>query len=578
MGWLSDLRQKKRQQTFREQNIQTISQALQEDIPKDELVELIDLLNEPEMQEPLFANVEALSTQKNLDDVLRMRFKMQVSSVLSDPSDKERMADILNRFENSTPLSAQKSTRLIDRLQFEDRDTPVSPTEQIRERIRQTRNDIKDRVSFHSRKVHNHVRPLADMANEGLKGLTQSVKDRVQAFKDTYRTKTLAYTNEQNWKIALDKGVTTNQIERVSEQLSLPEVRYGLIQHADTLFTQEAMTPQLAANIYYGIEPYLNADNPEHEGFLMAFNQYAESVLENDADRVAESVSTDQQPTQNEPIFDTAVVHEASSSDKMKACETIVNYTMLKYGLTDYSLDETNAIIAKQVDTLQETTSFVGFNKDGAHVWAVETDKGIERLDDASVEASILDIYTAQAEQNAQENGYTKGIEVKEYGQDGNTLFADSLLMQQLMNKYDISNLQYAIETSIDRPDIKQAELLTMENGELIWGVPFEGDMHKIKDSEMEQTFVEQYNDTMKTKYSMSDVIPFPEPPETDDTVYFDRLSTEFNQEYDEEERLMQHHNNHAPSDEDIPPLPDDADMPPLSFDGLETKMHHQQG
>ena len=598
MGLLSDLRQKRRQQTFRDQNMRMIGQALQNDLSKDELTELIDLMGEPEIQEPLFAHVEALGRQSQLDDVLRTRFKVQTARLLSDESDKSRVADILDRFGAVNMSDTKETIKLTDRLHLVGRDTPLSYTDQLKERIRQTRNDITDRVSYHSRKVHNRVRPLTDMTRDGLKGLTRGVKDRLQSFKDSYRTRALAYDNEQNWKAALDKGVTGEQIERVAEQSSLPEVRYGLIQHADSLFNQSSMTPKLAATVYYELEPYLNGNNPEHDNFFTAFNRYAsnftnvqesgETTQESPATvrESGETVQTTEGKVQDEKVFDTVVTQESSKEDRANACDYIVNYTMNKYELTDNSL-ESQSVIAEQVSTLKETTSFVGFNQSGEHVWEVQTDEGVERLGDEEIEKSVLDIYTEQAERHAQANGYTNGITVKTYGEEGNTVFKDSLLMQHLMTKYNIDELPYTVETGNDQPDIKQAELLGVENGELMWGVPFNGDIHKIKDSDIEQAFIEQYGESLQSYGLLHDVIALPETAEVEDTDYFDQLSDAFNQEYDEEARLMQHHDKFAPSEHDAPPLLDDHDAPPppeeddrlsLSFDGLDEQMQSQRG
>lgn len=521
MGLLQDLRNARNERTKVERNTETIGRELNRDLSKDDLLDMINLMDAPEVHNPLFVHAEAFGRQPEMDDVLRMKFRLRAADILGREN-HDRLSDVMNRFGRAemNEEDTQDNRRLVDKLLLTGRDDEPYFVDKVTDRIRQTRQDINDRVEYQKQKikgrskefsqsVERRVRPFVDVAHDSVRGIIQGVKTRVQSFKDDYRTRQRSIENAQNWEAALDKGVSADQIKGVIDHADFPEVRYGVMKHASKLFEQDSMTPELATDLFYAYQPHTNAQNKDHERFYTHLETYAKNVVElaeEDTSSVGPSETPQAQGTEteqsdsNEALYDTAV--------------------------------ESNR-------TEQNTTP------DSPKQTVTSEDKAADSW-------------------------------LSEYGDSDTIKFESSQTLSRLMARQGMDRLPDLAKTS-DEMDVRQAQLLGIsQSGDAVWGVPDNGEIRHLSDEELESAFMAQYGEPVAEQdVSLPEYLSIPPEPDLQEGYsFFDQLADEFNQQWNDEEALMQ---EGAPDEYYAPPLQEEDDVPPLSFDGLEENAYEYE-
>lgn len=588
MGLLNDLRNKRIQRTRVEINTEILGKEFNRDLEKDDLSDMIQRMHDPEVHIPLFTHAEAFGRQPEMDDVLRAQFRMRALDILGDPADSTKLNTVMERFNRTakTDDMEQDNTRLVDKLALAGQNDEPLMLDRIAQRIQDTRQDIDDRVAHQKQKVkqvsrnasyaiERRLRPLADVAEDSVKGIVQSVKTRVQSFKDDYRTRQLAFDNAQNWETALDKGVSEEQIKNVIEHADFPEVRYGVMKHATKLFEQDSMTPELATDLFYAYQPHTNAQNKNHERFYKQLESYANSVVEQSLGDTS-PIGPSDMPSDDESghAFDPTVVTQPSESDTLAATTTLMSYSLANDGQSTYVSEELR-------DELDEHLTFAGYNKDSENVWEHRTDDGTVMIDDDQAEGIAMVVYTNVVTQNMIANANIQPAPksdslLSEYGSSNVVKFENSHTLSRLMARNGIDTLPELQRTS-DDIDIRQAQLLGInDTGDAVWGVPDNGDIRHLSDDELEDAFMEQYGKTITGQD-----IPLPdhrdEPAATQDNdSFFDQMADAFNEQWSDEDALMQE-GAPLPDEQNAPPAPDDEDIPPLSFDGLDEQDYEQK-
>lgn len=416
MGLLQNLRDRRNQQTRVERNAETLRRELSRELTKEDLSDMIRLMDEPEVHKPLFENAEAFGRQPEMDDILRAQFQLKALDILGrDSKELESVMSVFN--EASDTYEADKDTRrLSDKLLLAGRDEYESVTDRIANRIQTTRQDINDRVAYQQEKVKNkirsidrsierRVRPLVDVAQDSVKGMLQGVKDRVQSFKDDYRTRQITIENAQNWEIALEKGVSAEQIESVIEHADYPEVRYGVMKHASALFEQDAMTPELATELFYAYQPHTNAQNEMHERFYNQLETYANTVVEqSETNELSSSPEDDPQVAETPKESVREIIEETPLED-----ETSKNYFLSEYGAADVVAFENSNTLSRLmsrngIDTLPDLprtdegfdvrqAQLLGISTQGDAVWGVPDNGEIRHLSDDELEEAFMRQY-----------------------------------------------------------------------------------------------------------------------------------------------------------------------------------------
>lgn len=416
MGLLQNLRDRRNQQTRVERNTETLRREFSRELTKEDLSDMIRLMDEPEVYKPLFENAEAFGRQPEMDDILRAKFQLRALDILG--RDSEELESVMSAFNNGSNIyEADKDTRrLSDKLLLAGQDEYESVTDRIANRIQTTRQDINDRVAYQQEKVKNkirsidrsierRVRPFVDVVQDSVKGMLQGVKDRVQAFKDDYRTRRITIENAQNWEIALEKGVSAEQIESVIEHADYPEVRYGVMKHASALFEQDAMTPELATELFYAYQPHTNAQNEMHERFYKQLETYANTVVEQ-AETNELSVSPNEYAQQVETPKESAreIIEETPlEGDASK------NYFLSEYGAADVVAFENSTTLSRLmsrngIDTLPDLprtdegfdvrqAQLLGISDQGDAVWGVPDNGEIRHLSDDELEEAFMRQY-----------------------------------------------------------------------------------------------------------------------------------------------------------------------------------------
>lgn len=418
MGLLKNLRDRRNQQTRVERNAETFRREFSRELTKEDLSDIIRLMDEPEVHKPLFENAEAFGRQPEMDDILRSQFQLKTLDILGrDSKELESVMSVFN--EGSDTYEADKDTRrLSDKLLLAEQDEYVSVKDRIAKRIQTTRQDINDRVDYQQEKVKNkirsidrsierRVRPFVDVAQDSVKGMLQGVKDRVQSFKDDYRTRQITIENAQNWGTALEKGVSAEQIESVIEHADYPEVRYGVMKHASALFEQDAMTPELATELFYAYQPHTNAQNEMHERFYNQLETYANTVVEQSEneknelsispEEYAQSVETPKESVR-EVIEETQLEGDASK-----------DYWLSEYGADDVVAFENSRTLSRLmsrngIDTLPDLqrmddgldvrqAQLLGISEQGDAVWGVPDNGEIRHLSDDELEGAFMEQY-----------------------------------------------------------------------------------------------------------------------------------------------------------------------------------------
>lgn len=525
MGLIQDLRNKRNQRSHIERNSDTLRKELQRDLPREELEELISLMDEPEVHEPLFEHLEALGRQPGLDSALRTQFRVKTARVLGDDKDQARLHDVFDRFDEATNTysNGQNNNRLSDRLQLSGRDDPLTFTERMRQRIKETRQEFNDRVDYQKQKitqgvnqmkenvqdkaheasnaVERRVQPVVGMVQDNVRGLVHGVKNRVQSFKDDYRVRKLAVENAQNWEKALENGVDAEQIQDAIDHAGYPEVQHGLMKHADKLFEQDAMTPDLAKKLYFAVSQNVERSNPLYDHFNEHVSNYADSVV-------------DYVPTLADIDFDNEVVGEPSEEDKQ-----IATTTLMQYELGRRDLDTT--VDSELQEMLDERLTFEGYNNDGENVWRYQLDDGESfAINDAMAGSTAMSYYKTMRVRKEHEQTEVEGLHVEAeqldsvdeesflspYGSNDNVHFENSQMAKRLQEAHNLHTLP-EVETG-NGLDIRQAQLLGMEGDEAIWGVPDNGEIKHLTDSELEEAFADQYKKPIE---DANKIIEFPQ-------------------------------------------------------------------
>ena len=252
---------------------------LHEHIPKNATKSEIDLN----------CQVDELLRQANFDSELRKQF---VESLNKLPANELRDEVIAKASTEDSTLS--NNLNVVDKTEKELFGT------KLKQRINDTYSAISDRVeartdkikapfirardnaitSYHKtttalsdsgRNVYNNAAPVVDMISE-------HARNKLSRVQDEFRTRKLTYQNDANFAKALAKGVSFEVLNEGLNNFEYPEIRYAMMNNAESMFNQKTMTPRLAMNIYLAAEPYLDNNNSRLASkFIEAFDKYAVS-------------------------------------------------------------------------------------------------------------------------------------------------------------------------------------------------------------------------------------------------------------------------------------------------------------
>ena len=324
MSFISNVRNRMRQNVYIKQNDAVFNDYLKNDLSRDDLENVMGMMSHSEVHIPLMNHADALLRQTNFDSELRKQFVESLNKLPANELRDEVIAkasiedDTLSSNSLSSNLNVVDRTpkeSLTDKLKQRIKDTynaisKESLETKLKQRIHDTYNAISERVEARTdkmkapfikardktiaayqktttaltdsgraaynkmadsgRNVYNNAAPVVDM-------ISDRARDRLLRVKDEFRTRKLTYQNDANFAKALSNGVSFETLNEGLNNFEYPEIRYALMNNAESMFKQDAMTPELAANLYLAAEPYLD-NNKLSNKFIEAFNNYAETV------------------------------------------------------------------------------------------------------------------------------------------------------------------------------------------------------------------------------------------------------------------------------------------------------------
>lgn len=299
MSFISDVRNRRRQNAYTKQNDAVFRDYLKNNLSRDDLESVIGMMSHPEVYTPLINHADALLRQANFDSELRKQF---VESLNKLPANKLR-DDVIAK-------ASIKDDTLSSNLNVVDRTPKESLRAKLKQRINDTYNAISERVeartdkmkapfikardktidayhktttiskdAYHKtatvltdsgRNVYNNAAPIIDM-------ISDRARNQLSRVKDEFRSRKLTYQNDANFAKALSQGVSFETLNEGLNNFEYPEIRYALMNNAESMFKQKTMTPELATSLYLAAEPYLD-NNKLSTKFVEAFNNYAETV------------------------------------------------------------------------------------------------------------------------------------------------------------------------------------------------------------------------------------------------------------------------------------------------------------
>lgn len=289
MSFISNIRNRRQQNTYAKQNDAVFNDYLKNNLSRDDLENVMGMMSHPEVYTPLMNHADALLRQANFDSELRKQFVESLNKLPANELRDEVVAKVST--EDSTLSS---NLNVVDKTEKELFRT------RLKQRINDTYSAISDRVeartdkikapfirardnaitSYHKtttalsdsgRNVYNNAAPVVDMISE-------HARNKLSRVQDEFRTRKLTYQNDANFAKALAKGVSFEALNEGLNNFEYPEIRYAMMNNADSMFNQKTMTPRLAMNIYLAAEPYLDNNNSRLASkFIEAFDKYAVS-------------------------------------------------------------------------------------------------------------------------------------------------------------------------------------------------------------------------------------------------------------------------------------------------------------
>ena len=289
MSFISNIRNR-RQNVYAKQNDDVFNDYLKNNLSRDDLENVMGMMSHPEVYTPLMNHADALLRQANFDSELRKQF---VESLNKLPANELRDEVIAKASTEDSTLSS--NLNVVEKTEKELFRT------KLKQRINDTYSAISDRVetrtdkmkapfikardktiaSYHKtttalsdsgRNVYNNAAPIVDMISE-------HARNKLSRVQDEFRTRKLTYQNDANFAKALAKGVSFEALNEGLNNFEYPEIRYAMMNNADSMFNQKTMTPRLAMNIYLAAEPYLDDNNKLSNKFIEAFDKYAVTDL-----------------------------------------------------------------------------------------------------------------------------------------------------------------------------------------------------------------------------------------------------------------------------------------------------------
>lgn len=362
MSFISNVRNRRQQQLYIKQNDSVFNDYLKNNLGRDDLESVIDMMAHPEVHAPLLNHADALLRQDNFDNELRTKF---VESLNKLPPNKLRDEVIAKASIDNNSLSANlnvaKKVDDVDEIPFKGRikqrikdsytaiserleartDKMKAPYIKARERIINGYTRVVGNVSESGRTLYNNTAPVVDMISE-------RARNQLSRVQDEFRTRKLTYQNDANFAKALSDGISVEALNEGLNNFEYPEIRYALMNNAQMMFEQKAMTPELATSIYLAAEPYLN-DNKLSSKFIDAFNNYADTVElpVEDAD-VQESVKEpDIKDVTLTGFTEDGKTQWQSDSDKVISEDEFMDELMAQYDAESHHQD---AIIPPDID------------------------------------------------------------------------------------------------------------------------------------------------------------------------------------------------------------------------------------
>ena len=287
MSFISNIRNRGQQNIYAKQNDDVFNDYLKNNLSRDDLENVMGMMSHPEVYTPLMHHADELLRQANFDSELRKQF---VESLNKLPANELRDEVIAKASTEDSTLSS--NLNVVDKTEKELFRT------KLKQRINDTYSAISDRVetrtdkmkapfikardktiaSYHKtttalsdsgRNVYNNAAPIVDMISE-------HARNKLSRVQDEFRTRKLTYQNDANFAKALAKGVSFEALNEGLNNFEYPEIRYAMMNNAESMFNQKTMTPRLAMNIYLAAEPYID-NNKLSNKFIEAFDRYAVS-------------------------------------------------------------------------------------------------------------------------------------------------------------------------------------------------------------------------------------------------------------------------------------------------------------
>lgn len=294
MSFISNIRNRRqnvyaKQNAYVKQNDDVFNEYLKNNLSRDDLENVMGMMSHPEVYTPLMHHADELLRQANFDSELRKQF---VESLNKLPANELRDEVIAKVSTEDSTLS--NNLNVVDKTEKELFGT------KLKQRINDTYSAISDRVeartdkikapfirardnaitSYHKtttalsdsgRNVYNNAAPVVDM-------ISDHARNKLSRVQDEFRTRKLTYQNDANFAKALAKGVSFEALNEGLNNFEYPEIRYAMMNNAESMFNQKTMTPRLAMNIYLAAEPYLDNNNSRLASkFIEAFDKYAVS-------------------------------------------------------------------------------------------------------------------------------------------------------------------------------------------------------------------------------------------------------------------------------------------------------------
>ena len=326
MALINDLRNKKITKTYSKKNNDIFDEYLNKTLSREQLTGVMDMIEYPEIHQPLMKNMDSLLKQPNFDDEMKTKFSVFLN-VLPESKKTNKAIATLNK-------SLETDDDLVGKLSIKDREKKPSALERMRNRIKSTYEDISTRVDMAKDKfkasvidsknrVVNKVTDTTDKGKQKLKNTVDNVnvvrgmitdgakskandakmavkpavdmlvdrlRDKANNIKYEYQVRKLSIKNSQNLKSALEKGMNIDDIADGIDYVDLPEVRYGMMENAEAILNHPDMTTELANTFKANIESYLDdtPNNSAKKAFINAFNKDREFPADNRQKEVPE--------------------------------------------------------------------------------------------------------------------------------------------------------------------------------------------------------------------------------------------------------------------------------------------------